>query len=305
MSIINRFVWSKVSVANSDNLTTRFDTKRRIIYISKSLKVTDLYHSQTIHSRFWILTTHQESKITRIIHKRNWNIRSSIISASLTQNNELQEYLETFTRMFRHIRSRISEKMKSQTSYLRFCFLTPTFCANCFISWRNLMSRPLIFLRTRVSRRRIQKSTARHTRSSWTRVHELQAKWRRPTLLAVHQTYDNWEHQRTASVYRYNYTMSNSFVKWTILFSCMSYPKCRNSKIRFLSYYCSRLCEGRHSRPYTLELENNQCRTCQCLFSQLSADENKPSTTRTSIHPTQEERWQHTWTAHVQLSNDT
>ena len=105
-----RLSWSKVSVANSDDLTTRDDTKRRIIYRRFSQKVADLYHSPTIHSCSWILDPDISSRvnnITRIIHKRCWNIRSS-----MTQNIELQEHLETFTWIFRHIRSRISEKWK-------------------------------------------------------------------------------------------------------------------------------------------------------------------------------------------------
>ena len=61
-------------------------------------------------------------------------------------------------------------------------------------------------------------------------------------------------------------------------------------------------------RPRSILNRNDQkhkhIHTQRHCHDQLSADENKPCTARTSIHPTQEGRWQHTWTAHVQLSND-
>ena len=217
LSSIDSFVLIEVSVANSDDLTTRDDTKRRIIYRRFSQKVADLYYSQTIHSLSWILDPDISSRVNniyRLIHKRSWNIRSS-----MTQNVELQEHLETFTWIFRHIRSRISEN-ETQISYLRF-FHTPTFYANPVIpdeTW---------------SRWTASKVTTIDSSSSLSNL-RLQGASAKSVSLS------------------YNCTMSNSVVKCVQLYvisKMMNFKDVLSVILLFAS------CEGRHCRTCTLELE--------------------------------------------------
>ena len=147
--------WSKVSVLTSGELTTIFlrqrismstrgVTKRRRIWRRQSAKLATYarFSNQLI-----VLDPENSSKVGNVptnIQKRNWNIRSSVTSASFAQNAERQEVIETFRCMFRHIRS-----FRKQ-SLIFVSFRAFILSADAVLLRRRLMSTSLIIWRRRV-----------------------------------------------------------------------------------------------------------------------------------------------------------
>ena len=205
------------------------------------------------------------------IQKRNWNIRSSVTSASFAQNAERQEVIETFICMFRHIRSFKNKNLNSLSAFLfllSYCLRTLSFPDEDW--FRHHSSSGALAS----SHNENSEVDCPRDKKQLNKCSELQAKWRRSASLPAYQTYDIQDHWWRASVHRYWYTMSNDVAKSIILFSLhvisktmkfqnaffllllaslyLKKSRCSKSKCaRSCSYGLENISEGRRSRSYT------------------------------------------------------